>query len=151
MKILAKNKKALFDYEQLASYDAGIALEGWEVKSIKAGNVSLKESFITIRDGEAWLVGAHVAKWPGMVNPDAGAETRERKLLLHRKELNELMRGKNERGSTIVPINMHLQRNIVKLKLALARGKKQYDKRQAQKEKELKRTIEKDIKQYNLR
>ncbi|KXK26765.1 MAG: SsrA-binding protein [candidate division WS6 bacterium OLB20] len=151
MKTLVTNKKALFNYEQLATYDAGIVLEGWEVKSVKAGNVSLKESYITIRDSEAWLVGAHIAKWRGMANPDAGVETRDRKLLLHRSELDALMRGKNERGSTIVPVNMHTERNIVKLKLALARGKKLYDKRQALKEKETKRTIERDIKQFNLR
>lgn len=151
MKTLVTNKKALFDYEQLATYDAGLVLDGWEVKSIKAGNASLKESYVTLRNGEAWLVGSHIAKWPGMANPESGAETRDRKLLLHKKELNELMRGKNERGSTIVPINMHLSRNIVKLKLALARGKKQYDKRKTLKEKEQKRTIERDIKQFNLR
>ncbi|MFQ5493131.1 MAG: SsrA-binding protein SmpB [Candidatus Dojkabacteria bacterium] len=151
MKALATNKKALFNYISLDEYEAGLALKGWEVKSIKSGNVSLKESYVTLRDNEAWLVGAHVARWPGMGQAEPGVETRERKLLLHRSEISKLQTGLNQRGHTLIPIDMHMKGNVVKLRLALARGKKLHDKRQKLKEKDQKRSIERDIKNFGLK
>jgi len=144
MKVLARNKKALFNYEPLKHYEAGIVLQGWEVKSIKAGNVSLKESYITLKDGEPWLVGAHVSKWPGMKEA-TGVETRHRKLLLNKGELKKLLEGKSIKGNTIVIINFHLSNKRIKAQIAIARGKKQYDKRQKLREKDMKRQIERDL------
>lgn len=151
MSVLAQNKKGLFNYEVLDEFEAGIILQGWEVKSVKSGSVSLKESFVSLRGGEAWLLNTHISPWKGMTQSNKPNETRERKLLLNRSELDKLQKGVSVKGNTIIPVDMHLQRNIVKLKLALVRGKKQYDKRAKLKEKDQKRQIERDIKHFELK
>lgn len=146
MKILAKNKKAYFDYEILDQFEAGIILAGWEVKSIKDGRASLKESLVSIRQGEAFLLNMHVSKWPGMAEKRKNIEVQERKLLLHKAQINKLMKGISIKGNTIVPLDIHLSKNRVKLNIALVRGKKQYDKRKQLKERDQKRAIQRDLK-----
>lgn len=146
MKILAKNKAALFNYELIREYEAGIVLEGWEVKSAKTGNVSLKESYVTVRQGEAWLVGAHISRWRGIAKGVNVNETQDRKLLLHKGEIDKLMQARSAEGLTIIVVNMYLDRNLIKVKLALARGKQRHDKRQKLKEKDMKRQIDRDLK-----
>jgi SsrA-binding protein len=151
MSTLASNKHAYHDYEVLEEFEAGIALRGWEVKSVKNGLASLKEGHVTLRGGEAFLLNAYINPWPGMPTEERGQELRERKLLLNHLELNKLQKGMSIRGNTLVPLDMHLFRNKVKLKLALVRGRKRYDKRAKLKEQDQKRALERDIKQFHLK
>lgn len=146
MKKLASNKDAFFNFELLKDYEAGLVLRGWEVKSAKKGGVSLKESYISMIDDQAWLVGANFKRWIGMQKSELNQEMRNRKLLLNKFELKQLIEGKNIKGNTIVPVDLYLNHNRLKLKIALARGKKLYDKRQKLKEKDLKRQILRDLK-----
>jgi SsrA-binding protein len=149
MKSIAFNKKALFNYEPVEQYEAGLILQGWEVKSLRKGHVSLKESYIVVKNGRAWLIGAHVNKWPGAQVP-IGSETRERELLLKDSELTKLGIGVKAKGHTIVPIDLHFKGRLIKLTLALARGKKLYDKRSKLKEEDQKREIKRDLKTMGL-
>ena len=149
MKMLATNKKALFNYELVENFEAGVILRGWEVKSIKGGNISLKESYVVVKDGHAWLIGAHVGKWQGAVIP-IGGETRERELLMHEKELIKLQAGMKIKGQTITPLNVHLFHGRVKVEIALARGKKMFDKRSKLKELDQKREISRDLKSMGM-
>jgi len=146
MKILARNKNALYNYEVLEKLNSGIELKGWEVKSIKAGNISLKESYITFFDSQPKLVKAFVTKWKGGGKDFEMNETRERLLLLNKAEINKLRKSMSEKSLTIVPLNIYLSKNIVKLEIALVRGKKKYDKRNVIKERDQKRQIELDLK-----
>lgn len=142
MKPIAQNRKARHDYEILDTVEVGVALHGGEVKSIKAGEVSIKEAFVHLRGGEAYLVNAYIKPYAPS-GPAAGGKniepTRTRKLLLHRKELATLIGKSEEKQLTIIPLNIHLKRGYVKLDIALARGKKVYDKRQALKKREQER------------
>lgn len=136
---IAQNKKAFHDYFIEERFEAGIALEGWEVKAIRASRVQLKEAYVIVRSSEIFLIGAHISALSSAsthVSPDP---TRTRKLLLHAEEINKLI-GKVERaGYTLVPLDMHYSRGKIKLEIGLARGKKQYDKRQTEKEREWQR------------
>ncbi|MEW5944072.1 MAG: SsrA-binding protein SmpB [Pseudomonadota bacterium] len=136
---IAQNKKAFHDYFIEEKYEAGIVLEGWEVKAIRAGRVQLKESYVVIKSGELFLIGCHISPLPTAsthVNPDP---VRTRKLLLHAEEINKLI-GKVERaGYTLVPLDMHYTRGRIKLEIGLAKGKKQHDKREAEKERDWQR------------
>jgi SsrA-binding protein len=128
-KQIAGNKKAYHDYFIEERFEAGIALEGWEVKSIRAGRIQLKESYIILKNGEAWIIGAHISPLISAsthIHPDP---TRTRKLLLHKKELNRLISAKEREGYTIVPLDLHWGKKRVKLEIAIAKGKKEYDKR----------------------
>ncbi len=133
---IVENRKAFHDYFIEERYEAGIALAGWEVKAIRAGRVQLKEAYVVLKGGEVFLIGAHVSALPTAsthVQPDP---TRSRKLLLRAEEIRRLI-GKVERaGYALVPLNLHYTRGRVKLEVGLARGKKQYDKRAAEKERE---------------
>ena len=132
---IALNKKAKFDYFIEQSYEAGLSLAGWEVKSLREGRVQLKESYVAIKHNEAWLLGAHLAPLPSAsthIQPEA---LRPRKLLLHRKQLNQLIGATERRGYTLVPIALYWIKNRAKLKVGLGKGKKQHDKRAAIKEK----------------
>ena len=133
---IASNKKAFHDYFIEEKYEAGLALEGWEVKSIRAGRVQLKEAYVLVKRGEIWLLGMHVTPLPTAsthIRPDA---TRTRKLLLHTGQIMQLI-GKVERaGYTLVPLDLHYTRGRVKAEIGLAKGKKQYDKRADEKEKD---------------
>jgi SsrA-binding protein len=133
---IAENRKAFHDYFIEERFEAGIVLEGWEVKAIRAGRVQLKEAYVIVRNDEVFLIGAHIsplATASTHVHPDP---TRTRKLLLHAEEIGRLI-GKVERaGYTMVPIDLHYTKGRIKLAIGLAKGKTQYDKRATEKERE---------------
>jgi len=136
--IAIKNKRASFEYLLLDKYVAGMVLMGTEVKSIRDGKVSLQEAYCYFSKGELWVKGMHIAVYE-QGNIYNHVEDRERKLLLHRKELNKLVRNK-EKGMTIIPVKLFMnERGLAKLEIALAKGKKLYDKRQHIKERDLER------------
>lgn len=149
MKVIETNKKALFNFELVDKYEAGLILHGWEVKSIRAGHVSLKESYVVIKDRRAWLIGAHVKKWSGVELP-AGSETRERELLLNDNELTRLEQGVKVKGYTITPLNIHLSGKRIKTEIALARGKKLFDKRAKLKAEDQDRELKRDLKHIGI-
>lgn len=142
---LATNKYALYDYSLLEQMEAGIILSGWEVKSIKAGWASLKESYITIKNGKVMLVGCHVPRWPGAQVVSA-QEDQDRELLIHKSEFNKLLGTIKIQGNTIIPLNFHLSKGRVKMDIALARGTKKYEKRAKLKEMDQRREMERDLK-----
>ena len=146
MKILAQNKKAYHDYFIEDTYEAGIALKGTEIKSVRKGSANLKDSYIQIKQGEAYILGMHIAPYEQgkIFNHDP---LRTRKLLLHKKEILKLERQIKENGYTIVATKLYFdQGSKAKLEVALARGKKLYDKREDLKAKDAKRDIEKALK-----
>jgi SsrA-binding protein len=128
-KTVTFNRKALHDYHVLERLEAGISLVGTEIKSIRLGRVNLRDAYARPERGEMWLVGAHIAQYPpaGPFNHDP---TRRRKLLLHADEIDELSKAVDEKGLTVVPLRMYLKRGRAKVELALARGKREYDRRQ---------------------
>ncbi len=136
---IAENKKAFFDYFIEERFETGLVLEGWEVKSIRAGRAQLKEAYVIIKGGEVFLIGCHISPLPTAsthIHPDP---VRTRKLLLHSEQISKLI-GKVERaGFTLVPLNMHYAHGRIKLEIGLAKGKKQHDKRHAEKDREWQR------------
>jgi SsrA-binding protein len=136
---IVDNKKAFHEYFIEETFEAGLALEGWEVKAIRAGRAQIKEAYVVVKEGEVFLLGAHISPLTTAsthVNPDP---LRTRKLLLHEKEINKLI-GKVERaGYALVPLNLHYVKGRVKLDVGLAKGKKQYDKRETEKQKDWER------------
>lgn len=149
MKLLAQNKKALFNYDIIETFEAGIILDGWEVKSIKDGRMSLKESYIIVKDGKVFLIGAHIPKWQNAYIVK-NAEYRDKELLLNKSEINKLLGGIKIKGQTVTPLDAHLSRNRIKINIALVKGKKLYDKRAKLKELDQKREIERDLKHMNM-
>lgn len=145
MKIYAKNKKAFFDYEILDTFEAGIQLKGTEVKSVKDSRISLKESFVKILGTEIFLVNAHVPEYE-QGNRNNHEPTRSRKLLMHRKQIDRLIGKIKEAGLTLVPLKVYQKERLVKIEIALAKGKKSHDKRQSIKERDLKREMGREIK-----
>jgi SsrA-binding protein len=145
MKVLSTNKKAFFDYEIIDSLEVGIVLLGTEVKSAKEGKVNLKDSFVKIMNGEAYLLNCHISPYShgNITNHDP---TRTRKLLLHKKELNKLIGKSKEKGLTLIPLKMYLKGNKIKVEIALAKGKKIYDKRESIKKKDISREIKRELK-----
>jgi SsrA-binding protein len=143
-KILSENRKAHFDYTILETYQAGISLKGTEVKSIRMGNVNLKDSFARIDKGEIWLYNMHVSPYEqgGRYNLNP---IRERKLLMNRNEMNKLIGRVQEKGLTLVPLKLYLMDNWVKVDLALAKSKKQFEKRDKIKKKETAREMERAL------
>ena len=133
---IALNRKARFDYFIEQEFEAGVALEGWEVKSLRDGRAQLKESYVVILRGEIFLIGAHISPLGSAsthINPDP---TRSRKLLLHKKEISKLIGAREREGYTIVPLSLYWKHGKAKAKIALAKGKKQYDKRETIKQRE---------------
>lgn len=148
MKIIAKNKKALFDYEILDKVEAGIVLSGTEIKAVRAGKLNIRDSFVRINNNqEAFIINMHIGAYEhgNVFNHE---ETRQRKLLLHKKEIAQLAQEVQEKSLTIVPLQAYIKDNRLKVEIALARGKKNYDKRDAQKQKDADREIEKALKNY---
>jgi len=137
--ILATNDRARYDYELLESLEAGLALTGQETKSAKTGHFKLKGAHVAFTKGEAWLIGSHISKYPkaGPL-PDYDPE-RSRKLLLHKRELDRLRGKREEEGLTIVPIRAYMKGGRIKIEIAVARGKKQYEKRETIKKRDLER------------
>jgi len=149
MKIVARNKKAFHDYEILDKYEAGIELLGSEVKAIRMGRVNLKDSYVKIKDGEAWWMQGHISNLETTNVHFRHDETRPRKLLLHKKEIGKLAGKVSEKGFSIIPIDLHFNhKNKAKLTIAVARGKQLHDKRQALKEKTMKREAASAMKKY---
>lgn len=137
---IVQNKKAFHDYFIEEKYEAGIVLEGWEVKAIRDGRVQLKEAYVIIRNGELYLIGCHISALKTASTHIIPDPVRTRKLLLHAEQISRLI-GKAERaGYTLVPIDMHYKSGRIKLEIGLAKGKKQFDKRESEKQKEWERT-----------
>ena len=133
---IAQNKKAFHDYFIEERYEAGLVLEGWEVKAIRAGRAQLKEAYVILKSGEVFLVGCHVSPLPTAsthVQPDP---TRTRKLLLHAEEIKRLIGKVDRAGYTLVPLDIHFKSSRIKLEVGLAKGKKLHDKRETEKRKE---------------
>ncbi len=138
-KALAANRAAFHDYHISDKYEAGIALTGTEVKSVMGGRVQLKESYVAVRDGEAWLFNAHISPY-SHGNRANHEPLRTRKLLLHRREIGRLEEATVKQGMTLVPIRVYLKNGRIKIEVGVARGKKMYDKRET----EMRRTIERE-------
>ncbi len=143
---ITDNRKAFHDYFIEEKYEAGLVLEGWEVKAIRAGRINLKESYVVIRNAALYLIGCHISPLPTAsthIHPDP---VRTRKLLLHAEEIRKLI-GKVERaGYTLVPLDLHYTRGRIKAQIGLAKGKKQHDKRASEKEKESNREMQRAMK-----
>ena len=140
IKVVVHNRKAYHDYHVLDSLEAGLALMGTEIKSIRAGNANLRDAFAKIEAGEVWLHNAHIARYnPG--NRFNHEPTRARKLLLHRKQIRELEREVQAKGLTLVPLKLYLKDDLAKIELGVVRGKRQYDKRQAEAQREAEREM----------
>jgi len=145
---IALNRKAKHEYSIEDRYEAGMALEGWEVKSIRAGRIQLDQGYVILKNGEAWLLGAQITPLQSAsthINPDP---QRTRKLLLHQGELNKLVGLIERRGYTLVPLAMYWKKNCVKLEIGLAKGKKLHDKRADEKKKDWDRTKQQLLKKY---
>lgn len=140
---LAENKKAHFDYEILEKYQAGLVLSGQETKSAKDGQINLKGTYVTFHGGEAYVTNMHIAKYKPAGQLPEYEPTHSRKLLLRKKEIAYLQGKALEKGLTIVPLKVYIKGRLVKIEIAVARGKHKYDKREAIKKKDLKREIEK--------
>jgi len=145
VKTVATNRKAYHDYFLQEPQEAGIALTGTEIKSVRASHVSLRDSYVTIRNGQAFLVNVHIAPYSAgsRANPDP---RRDRKLLLHRRQIARMEAAVQEKGLTIVALRMYLKENRAKVEIALAKGKKLYDKREAMAKKETQRLVEREMK-----
>lgn len=144
-KLVAENRKVRHEYELFDRFEAGLVLKGTEIKSIRLGKVQMKDSYISIVNGEAFIKGLHISPYDfgNRFNHD---ETRDRKLLLHKNEILKLDQASRIKGYTIVPVRMYLYKGLAKLEIALARGKNLHDKRESQKAKDAKREIEKAMK-----
>ena len=141
------NKKAFHDYFVEEKFEAGIALQGWEVKAIRAGRMNIKESYVIIKSGEIYLIGMHITPLATASTHVVADPTRTRKLLLHRREIMKMI-GKVERaGYALVPIDLHFTRGRIKLEIGLAKGKKMHDKRQDEHEKDWKREAQRAMKE----
>lgn len=148
-KLIANNKKAYYDYFIEDKYEAGISLHGTEVKSLRMGKCSIKEAYIQIMNGEVYVFGMHISPYEkgNIFNKDP---LRIRKLLLHKFEINKIAGQLAQKGYTVVPLQVYLKGSLVKIEIGLARGKKQYDKRQDIAKKDQRREAEKDFKIKNL-
>jgi SsrA-binding protein len=135
---LASNRRARHDYHILETFEAGLRLTGTEVKAARMGKIQLKDSFVEVRNGEAWLVGAHISHY-SHGNRENHPPERDRKLLLKKRQIDRIMGRSQIKGQTVVPLSVYLKGNWVKVEVALAEGKKQYDKRDSIRERELDR------------
>jgi SsrA-binding protein len=143
---IAKNRQATYEYTIEERFEAGLALQGWEVKSLRDGRIQLKESYVVVRKGEAWLVRAHVSALLSAsthINPDS---IRDKKLLLHRRELNKLIGAVERKGYTLIPLSMYWKAGRAKLEVGLAKGKQLHDKRAASKARDGQREIARIVK-----
>jgi len=146
VKVVARNRKAYHDYTIEDSFEAGIALIGSEIKSIRAGRVNLRDGYAAVENGEVWLHNVHIAPYDP-ASRYGHEPRRKRKLLLHKREIARLERRVQEKGYTLVPVRLYLRGNLAKVELALARGKRQYDKRAALAEREADRRAERAIRE----
>jgi SsrA-binding protein len=137
--LIAENRKARFDYFIEERYEAGLALEGWEVKAMRAGRAQLKEAYVYLRGGEAFLIGAHISPLAAASTHVAADPVRTRKLLMHRSELQHLIGLVERRGYTLVPLELYWKKGRAKMRVGLAKGKKQHDKRATEKDRDWQR------------
>ncbi len=145
MATLANNKKAFHTYSITDTLEAGLVLEGSEVKSIKAGQASLNGSYVSIRGGEAYLKNAFIARYKNSIDKDTINEYRDRKLLLHKNQILKLAGQLDEKGMAVVPLEIYTKKRRIKVKIGLGKGKKQFDKRVSIKKKEMKRSIDRTL------
>ena len=148
-KLIANNKKAYFDYFIEDKYEAGVALHGTEVKSIRMGKCSIKEAYIKIENGEVFIYGMHISPYEkgNIFNKDP---MRIKKLLMHKYEINKIFGKMQQKGYTLVPLQVYLKGSLVKVEVGIAKGKKLYDKRESLAKKDMKREAEKEFKIRNL-
>jgi SsrA-binding protein len=147
-KIISDNRKARYLYEILETYEAGIQLMGTEVKSIREGKANLQDGYALIRNGEAWLLNVHISPYTGSGEYFNHDPRRTRKLLLHRQEIRKLIGKVEQQGLTLVPLKIYLKRGLVKVSIALAKGKKLHDKREDLKRRQDQREIQRAMKNY---
>ena len=147
-KIIARNKKAYHDYHIEDTFEAGIVLMGSEIKSVRANKVSLRDGFVQERAGELWLMNVHIATYDEAGIFGHSDPLRPRKLLLHKREIAQIITRIRERGYTVVPTTIYLSSGRAKIEIALARGKKQYDKREAISKRDAERQIRRALKEY---
>ena len=138
-RLIAENRKARFDYFIEERYEAGLALQGWEVKAMRAGRAQLKEAYVYLRGAEAFLIGAHISPLPSTSSHVIADPVRTRKLLLHHGELNSLVGAVERKGYTLVPLELYWKEGRAKLQVGLAKGKKQHDKRAVEKDRDWQR------------
>ena len=136
---IVHNRKASHDYFIEQRFEAGIALEGWEVKAIRAGRAQLKEAYVIVSNGELFLIGSHISPLLAASTHLIPDPVRTRKLLLHAREISQLIGSVERAGYTLVPLDLHFKKGLIKLEVGLAKGKKQHDKREAQKDREWRR------------
>jgi SsrA-binding protein len=136
---IVQNRKAFHDYFVEERFEAGLALEGWEVKAIRAGRVQLADAYVVVRNAALWLLGAHVSPLPTVSTHFTPDPTRTRKLLMHAEEIGRLIGKVEQRGYTLIPLDMHYRKGRIKLEIALARGKLKHDKRASEREREWQR------------
>ncbi len=144
---IAENKKAAFNYFFEEKYEAGIELQGWEVKALRAGKAQLTDGYVVIRNGELFIIGCQINPLQTTSSHITADSTRTKKLLLHKDEIRRLIGKVEQKGYTLVPINLHWKQGRIKCEIALAKGKANYDKRNTIKEREDKREIERAMKQ----
>ncbi len=140
IKIISKNRRARHDYNIVETYEAGVVLTGTEVKSLRLGNTSLSESYITVMNGELFVIGWHIAPYE-QGNRENVDSLRRRKLLMHKKEIHRLMGQVQQEGLSLIPLSVYFSRGYVKMEVALAKGKKLYDKRETKKKQDQERQI----------
>ena len=143
---IVQNKKAFHDYFIEDRYEAGLMLQGWEVKAIRAGRANLKEAYVTVKDGALYLFGSHISPLTTASTHILPEPLRTRKLLLHAAEIDKLIIKVQRAGYTLMPLNMHFKGGLVKLEIGLAKGKKQHDKRATEKEREGQREAQQSMK-----
>jgi SsrA-binding protein len=144
--MIAVNRRARHDYFIEDQYEAGLALEGWEVKSLRAGNAQLTEAYVNLKKGEAWLVGAHFSPLKTTSTHITAVPTRARKLLMHRNELDRLTGAVERKGYALIPLDLHWHKGRAKLTIGLGKGKKQHDKRSDRKDRDWQRQKERILK-----
>ena len=148
IKLICRNRKAYFEYTIDDLYEAGLVLKGTEVKSLRLGKANIEDSFARFRDGEIFLLNAHISPYPH-ASGENHDPTRPRKLLLHRREMKRLFGKLTERGYTLIPLKLYFKNGKAKLTIALAKGKRKYDKREAIKRRDEKRDLDRERKRYS--
>lgn len=143
--MIALNRRARYEYNFMEEYEAGIVLVGSEVKSVRMGNVTMVDAFIYIKDNEVWIKNLKVAAYKSAHSLDKHEENRDKKLLLNKKEITRIKRKLEDKGTTAIPLGMFIKHNRIKIKIAVAKGKKNFDKREAIKERDLTREMQRNI------
>jgi len=147
-RLIAVNRKARHEYQVEKTYEAGLALQGWEVKSLRAGKAQIVDAYVTIRNGEAWMLGGNIPPLPSASTHVEADPQRTRKLLLHRSEIDSLIGATERRGYTLIPLRLYWERGRAKLEIGLAKGKKLHDKRAAEKERDWQRQKRRILKEH---